>query len=332
MCNECKYMQKKKKIVTVGGGTGSFTLLSGLKKYEHLDLSAIVSMADDGGSTGVLRDELGVLPPGDVRQCLTALSEEEDLVRSLMSYRFGEGSLAGHSFGNILLAALEKVSGDFVRGVEVASRILKVSGSVIPVTGDVSHLVVSYEERLIKGENAINHADFEGVGFPDIFYESPVALHERARMAILEADIVVLGPGNYFCSLIPNLIVKGFSEAIQETKAKVVFPVNLTNKHGHTLGYGVARYVAELEALLGRPLDMVLINNKEPSGEQIKKYALVEGDGVLVTDDYRGENAHRAPLLATDIVSYSSHDTIASSRSFIRHDKDALAKEIVRLL
>src|ERR1035437_4314637 len=123
-----------KNIVTVGGGTGSYTVLSGLKNLPDVSLTAIVSMAYDGGSTGVLMDELGVLPPGDVRQCLVALSEHSDIVRKLMNYRFSEGTLKGHSFGNIFLAALEKVTGDFVKGVEIASEILKVNGNVIPTT------------------------------------------------------------------------------------------------------------------------------------------------------------------------------------------------------
>ena len=137
-----------KKVVTMGGGTGNFVVLSGLKNYP-IDLSAVVSMADDGGSTGVLRDELGVLPPGDVRQCLVALSEHGQIARELMNYRFTEGALEGHSFGNIFLAALEKVTGDFVKGVEVASDILKVKGDVIPVTKNKAQLSVRFSDGTI---------------------------------------------------------------------------------------------------------------------------------------------------------------------------------------
>ena len=147
-----------KNIVTIGGGTGSFTILSGLKNLPDVSLVALVSMADDGGSTGVLRDELGVLPPGDVRQCLVALSEHSDIVRKLINYRFEEGTLRGHSFGNIFLAALEKVTGDFVKGVEVASEILKVKGRVIPVTSNKATLsILLKNEEMIEGENKINH-------------------------------------------------------------------------------------------------------------------------------------------------------------------------------
>src|SRR3989337_2321393 len=131
-----------KNVMTVGGGTGSYTVLSGLKDLKNVSLTALVSMADDGGSTGVLRDELGVLPPGDVRQCLVALSEHSEIVRKLMNYRFENGGLAGHSFGNIFLAALEKVTGDFVKGVEIASEILKVNGNVVPITKNKAQLSI----------------------------------------------------------------------------------------------------------------------------------------------------------------------------------------------
>ena len=143
---------KNKNIVTIGGGTGSFTLLSGLKKYP-INISAIVSMADDGGSTGVLRDELGVLPPGDVRQCLVALSDSSEILRELMNYRFENGEFKGHNFGNLFLSALEKIKGNFVQGAEEAAKILNVKGEVIPVTNDDMRLLIELNDgRIIKGE------------------------------------------------------------------------------------------------------------------------------------------------------------------------------------
>ncbi|MBP6949192.1 MAG: YvcK family protein [Candidatus Pacebacteria bacterium] len=149
-----------KSVVTIGGGTGSYTILSGLKDIPNISLTSLVSMADDGGSTGVLRDELGVLPPGDVRQCLIALSEHTDIVRSLMGYRFSEGTLTGHSFGNIFLAALEKVTGDFGSGVEIASEILKVKGKVIPITTNKAELrMIMKDDSCLKGEHCINSSD-----------------------------------------------------------------------------------------------------------------------------------------------------------------------------
>ena len=292
-----------KKIVTVGGGTGSYTVLSGLKYFSDIEITALVSMADDGGSTGVLRDELGVLPPGDVRQCLIALSEHDAILRKVMAYRFSEGTLAGHSFGNIFLAALEKVSGDFVQGVEIASEILKVQGRVLPVTDNKAELVVTlHDGQKLFGENLLNHASVQEKGIAHIGFKGDVQLNAKAEKAILEADCIVLGPGNYFCSLVPCLITKGFKEALQKTKAKIIFPVNLTNKQGHTMHWTVTEYVAHLEEFLGKDVDCVLINSEFPSEEQVDYYEIEEGDGVLVLDDYEGTNAVRLPLLSHTLV------------------------------
>ncbi len=319
-----------KKIVTVGGGTGSYTVLSGLKYFPDIDITALVSMADDGGSTGVLRDELGVLPPGDVRQCLVALSEHHDIVRKVMSYRFSEGTLAGHSFGNIFLAALEKVSGDFVHGVEIASEILKIKGRVLPVTDNKAELVVTlHDGQVLHGENSINNASIQENGIARIGFKGGVKLNAKAEEAILQADCIVLGPGNYFCSLMPCIITSGFKEAIKKTKAKIIFPVNLTNKQGHTMHWGVAKYVAHLEEFIGRPVDYVLINSEFPSEEQVDVYELEEGNGVLVLDDYEGANAVRLPFLSHMIIKKDSSDSIPAVRGFIRHSSRQLAKAVV---
>lgn len=323
-----------KNIVTIGGGTGSYTILSGLKHLSDVSLTALVSMADDGGSTGVLRDELGVLPPGDVRQCLVALSEHSDVVRKLMGYRFSEGMLAGHSFGNIFLAALEKVTGDFVEGVEVASEILKVKGKVIPITKSKAELSICLtDDSCIQGENTINHADLQTLGITSIEYVGDVTLNPHAYDSLQAADCIILGPGNYYCSVVPNLIVEGFREAIQKTKAKVIFPVNLTNKHGHTLGWKVSDYVKDIEKYLGRPVDVILINNESPTEEQVIHYKMEEGDGVLTIDDMGDDKrVTRAELLYHTVLSYPESDVLKNTRSFIRHDRYKFSEAIAKLL
>jgi uncharacterized cofD-like protein len=327
-------LRNMKNVVTIGGGTGSYTILSGLKTLPDISLTALVSMADDGGSTGVLRDELGVLPPGDVRQCLVALSEHSDVVRNLMSYRFSEGTLSGHSFGNIFLAALEKVTGDFVKGVEVASEILKVRGKVVPITKSKADLSICLlDGTCINGEDTINHADLQTKGIASLSYAKEVEINPHARNALLEADIVILGPGNYYCSLVPNLIVKGFKEALQESHAKLIFPVNLTNKQGHTLGWKVNDYVKDVEAYLGKPVDYILINDELPSEDQITHYKMEEGDGVLTEDDM-GDDVRviREKLLSRALVTHHKADSLSNVRSFIRHDKERLARAISKIL
>jgi len=320
-------------IVTVGGGTGSYTILSGLKHFPSFSLSALVSMADDGGSTGVLMDELGVLPPGDVRQCLVALSEHSDIVRKLISYRFNEGMMKGHSFGNIFLAALEKVTGDFIQGVEVASEILKVKGVVIPVTNNKATLSIQLlDGTLVEGENKINHFDLQTVGIEKVFYKNGVELNKSAKRAIMEADYIILGPGNYYCSVVPNLIIRGFSEAIGQSRAKLILPINLTNKLGHTTHWKVSNYVNDIEKYLGRRVDVILVNNEIPSPEQIERYQLQEGDGVLVEDDLKDDRVVRESVLSHSLVAYSQADVLHNVRSFIRHDSNKLAKCIKKII
>ncbi|MFH1200988.1 MAG: gluconeogenesis factor YvcK family protein [bacterium] len=322
-----------KNIVTVGGGTGSYTILSGLKNLPGIFLTALVSMSDDGGSTGILRDELGVLPPGDVRQCLVALSEHSDIVRELMNYRFNEGTLKGHSFGNIFLAALEKVTGDFVKGVEIASEILKVNGKVIPITSDKAELTITLlNGKILDGENKIQDANTQNVGIKDIFYKNGVKLNKHARETILKADYIILGPGNYYCSIVPNLIVHGFKEAVLESKAKIILPINLTNKSGHTSHWKVSNYVNDVEKYIGKLVDVILVNNEPPSEEQIERYKLKYGDGVLVEDNFKDNRVIRASLLSHVVFNKTSGDIIPSTRGFIRHDPEKLAECIKKII
>lgn len=322
-----------KKVVTVGGGTGSYSVLSGLKEIPDISIIALVSMADNGGSTGVLRDELGVLPPGDVRQCLVALSEHTDAVRALMSYRFSAGKLSGHSFGNIFLAALEKVTGDFAQGVEIASEIMKVKGRVVPITEDVADLVIKLKSgKSVRGEDAVNHTDLQESGIEKIRYARKVSLSEHAKKAIREADLIIIGPGNYYCSIVPNLIVSGFKEIIKKSKAKIVLPINLTNKQGHTMHWNVSDYVSSVEAHLGRGVDVVLINNEKPTAKQVSVYKLNEGDGVLVVDDFIGKRAMRAKLLSRKLIKGNKSDMLRGLRSFIRHDPTKVARAINSIL
>ena len=322
-----------KNIVTIGGGTGSYTVLSGLKNIPGISLTALVSMADDGGSTGVLRDELGVLPAGDVRQCLVALSEHTKIVRKLMNYRFSEGILRGHNFGNIFLAALEKVTGDFVEGVEIASEILKVKGRVIPITKNQAVLsILLADGKLIEGENKINHANLEASGIKKIFYKEKVDINPNAKRAIEQANYIILGPGNYYCSVIPNLIVNGFQKAILQSQAKIILPINLTNKQGHTENWKVSAYVKNLENYLGKKVDIILVNKKMPNAKQIKQYQRQEGAGVLVENDLQDARIIRADLLSHSVFAKNDSDVLSSVRGFIRHDSKKLADCLKKII
>ena len=316
-----------KSIVTIGGGTGQFGLLSGLKKYP-VRLSAIVSMADDGGSTGKLRDELGVLPPGDIRQCLVALSNSDKVMRDLFSYRFGDkGGLQGHSFGNLFLSALEKVTGSFDEAVETAAKVLNICGEVVPVTSESVHLVGYGKKGKMQGEHAIDLS--EGFDTKSLRLEPMPSANPRALRAICNADCIVIGPGDIFTSIVPNLLVPGISEAIKESKAKVIYNCNLVTKPGHTDGYTVSDFVAEIEHYLGEGrIDHITYNDVFREGHVLDRYTAASEHPVEASlTELDKKRSYCGDFLAGTIVQKIKGDAIA--RSFIRHDSDKLAKAIV---
>lgn len=321
------------KIVVIGGGTGSFTVLSGLKHYAT-HITALVNMADDGGSTGQLRDELGALPPGDVRQCLVALSNTPE-VRDLFNYRFEEGSLKGHAFGNLFLTALEKMTGSFASAVETASHVLNIAGRVEPITFSQIRLCAKDEAGTVtEGEFAIVEAKFEGK--PQLWLEPKAMIQPEAITAIMEADLVVIAPGNLYSSLAPTLLVEGVPEALRETKAKKVYISNLVTKPGQTDGYTVDEFASEIERFAGKgTLDYVLYNTAMPSKDLLDKYAsdgeyAVQYDtGTFKTKTYRAKGAD---LLATQVwTGAQSSDPISHVRSYIRHDPDKVARQLMKI-
>ncbi len=322
------------KIAVIGGGTGSFTLLSAMKDYTS-QIAALVNMADDGGSTGVLRDELGALPPGDVRQCLVALSRTPE-IRDLFNYRFEEGSLKGHAFGNLFLSALEKMTGDFGKGVELASEVLNITGVVEPIT--LTNVTLAMRDKNgaeTHGEYAIAEMSF-GEEKPEFWLEPDATPNPQAIRAIESADIVVIAPGNLYGSLAPALIVPGIGEALARTKAFTVYVCNLVTKPGQTDDYTVSDFAAEIERLAGRKfLDAVLYNTETPSDDLIEKYARDGEKSVKCDEDVLNKASYIAAganLLSGSIwQNTNASDPIAASRTLIRHDSDAVAKAIIEL-
>lgn len=316
-----------KKVVVIGGGTGNFVVLKGLKRYP-LDLTAIVSMADDGGSTGILRDELGVLPPGDVRQCLVALSNSSRLMRSLMNYRFENGGLGGHSFGNLLLSALEKVTGSFEKAVEEAGKILSINGKVIPVTTNQVRLkMVLNNRKILEGEKEVYLSQEIDQGYKSLYLEPFPKVNPRVIEEIRNADLIVIGPGGLHTSLIPNLLVEGVSEAISKSDAKKVYIANLMNRKGQTTGYKTSHYVEELSRFMGDDVfDHILINVQKPPKELIDVYA-AEGDAV--ENDLEGDRVIFANLLGR-LAEEPKKDLL--KRNLIRHDSKKLASELMDIV
>lgn len=315
------------KVVVIGGGTGNFAVLRGLKNYP-VDLSAIVSMADDGGSTGILRDELGVLPPGDVRQCLVALSNSSSLMRSLVNYRFENGGLEGHSFGNLLLSALEKVTGSFEKAVEEMGRILFIKGKVIPVTTHQVRLkMILNNRKILEGEKEIYLSQEIDQGYKKIYLEPFPEANPHAIDEIQNADFIILGPGGLHTSLIPNLLVEGISEALLQSTAKKVFVVNLMNRKGQTTGYKISHYLGEIERYIGRDIfDHILVNTQSPPEELLDIYA---EEGTLVENDLRDDRIIMSPLLG-ELNEGIKGDLL--KRNLIRHDPDKLAEELMKIV
>jgi uncharacterized cofD-like protein len=320
------------RIVVIGGGTGSFAVLSGLKNYTN-QVTALVSMADDGGSTGVLRDELGVLPPGDLRQCLVALSNSEK-VRDLFNYRFEDGFVEGHSFGNIFLSALEKMTGSISESIKSAEDILRVNGHVVPITLDQARLVVKESNgRKTSGEHKVDVMSFKSKR-PKVWLEPMPKLNPEAERAILEADVVVIAPGDLYTSIAPALVIPGVKEALKKSPAKKAYIVNLVNKPGQTDGFKVSDYAAEIERFVGaKILDFVVYNNDKISGYLLKKYTKTAENPVEVDLPKLAKQHYKtrgAGLLASKAwQNPSKKDKL--KRSFIRHDSDKLARQIMRI-
>lgn len=328
-------MKKLPKIVTIGGGTGNYVSLMGLKKYD-LELSAIVNMFDDGGSTGVLRDELGVLPPGDVRQCLVALSKSSKTLRELFNYRFEEGGLKGHTFGNIFLSALEKQSGSMKEAINEVGNVLRIKGKVVPVTFTKnSKLCVDLEDgKTIVGETHIDEVEKKEVRAPikKIYIKPKAKLNEEVLMEIKNADYILIGPGDLYTSVLPNILVDGVPNAIKKSKAKKIFVINLMTKRGHTTGFGAEKHVIEMEKYLGKGvLDYVLVNSERPSREVLAWYS--EYEETPVKDDLKGNykfKVFRVKLLNDIVLKQNKVD--ARRRSIVRHDSGKLAKSIMKIV
>lgn len=324
-------MANAPRITVIGGGTGTFTLLSGLK-HHHAELSAVVSIADDGGSTGVLRDELGVLPPGDIRQCLVALSEADEMMRSLFTYRFSEGSLSGHVFGNVFLSALEKVTQDPLRAIEEAHHILSVRGEVIPAAACAGVLCAELTDgRVVTGQHVIDESAADRAAITRCYLSPAIQANPKAIESILQADLIVLGPGDLYTSVIPVLLVDGIAQALKQTQARIAYVGNLVTKRGQTDGYTVSRYVQALEsAMSGARIASVLLHNAPLPDDIRERYALV-GEYPVVDDldDSVNLRVVREDIVSATRIEQASHDAVR--RSLLRHDSDKLARAVMQL-
>jgi len=308
------------RLVAIGGGTGLGTLLGGLKHHTS-NITAIVTVADDGGSSGVLRRDMGVPPPGDIRSCLVALSEDGSVLGRLFQYRFAEGGLQGHSFGNLFLVALAEVTGDFEQAVRQSGSILKIRGRVLPATleGDLQlHAQLEGGGR-VSGQSSITAAERLPVRVW-LSPQGPTAMPEAVE-AILEADLVVLGPGSLYTSVIPNLLIPGVLEALRETRARVVYVCNVMTQPGETDGYTAGDHV---EALLRHGaegvLDAVLVSDTPVPAGPTEAYRRLGAQPVEVDEP-------RLARMGVPVV----HADVGGGGDLFRHDPTRLAAALIRL-
>jgi len=309
-------------VATIGGGSGHFVLLSALRDAENLAISAIVSMTDSGGSTGRLRDELGILPPGDILKCVLALSPYRELARKLLLKRFTKGKrLSGHSAGNMLLTMLSQYSGSFSEGIQGLAQMLDVEGEILPVTVDKSTLVAELTSgERIFGESAIDlpRGD-QREKIQNVFlvphHAEQVRVYPPVIKRINKVDAIVLGPGDLYTSIIPNLLVPGVKQAIQNSKAKLIYVTNIMTKFGETDGYDVEHFISDLEFYLGRAIDVVLVNNHIPSQEMIASYNIERAQVVEVSN--LSQLKQRYHVIYADLIDEDSE--------IVRHDSEKLA-------
>jgi uncharacterized cofD-like protein len=311
-----------KKVVAIGGGTGLSTMLRGLKLYTK-NITAIVTVADDGGSSGKLRSDLGMLPPGDIRNCISALAETEPIMRELLNYRFSDGGLAGHSFGNLFLAAMNGMSKSFDEAVQKVSDVLAVVGRVLPVTNENVTLHAELENGgIIDGESMIGHRGEKTGAIRRVWLapDKPQPV-EDAIWAIIDADIIVLGPGSLYTSIIPNLLVDGIADAIQKSKAVKIYVCNIMSQSGETEGYTAHDHLRAIERhTYDGIVDFVIANN-----EKIPKSLL---------ERYTEENSYMVPI---DEESFTGGTTLVQGNLLlvkdeqIRHNFSRLARAVMLL-
>lgn len=314
-----RHLQKGPRIVAIGGGTGLSVLLRGLKNYTS-NLTAIVTVSDDGGSSGRLRGELGILPPGDTRNCLVALADTESLMEKLINYRFDQGKgLAGHSLGNLLLAALTDITGGFDKAVKEIGKVLALRGRVLPSTLDNVVLCAELEDgTIVEGETRISSSRGR---IRKVFLKPPdVAPLKEAIEAIEQADAVVLGPGSLYTSVLPNLLVRGLREALERTKAPIFYVCNVMTQPGETTGYTAYDHLKALVDHCGPGLvDYVVVNVAPIPRKLLARYREQGAYPVRV---------NRAALARQGVK--VMEERLIDKSNLIRHDPDKLARCIIR--
>lgn len=312
-------------VVVIGGGTGLSSLVKGLKRYP-VHLTAIITVSDDGGSSGELRKDSNMVPPGDIRKVLVAMAEVDDLMEQLFQYRFDETheGLSGHPTGNLLLVALANITGDFVKGIQQFSKVLNVKGDVLPVSTKQLVLSALMEDgTVVTGESSITGA---GNKIKEVYFEDEdIPATKEAVEAIEKADLIVFGPGSLYTSIIPNILVPEIKEAVKQSKAKKLFISNVMTEVGESIGFTVGDHIKAFEDHFGEEIiDIIIANDHiEVDDEEMKNYHLEGAECVQLDYDY---------ITKTDKILYTSNLFSVNENGHIRHNSRKLAAEIFFLL
>lgn len=331
--NEKLYIKSKLppfgyKIVAIGGGTGLSVFLRGLKKFTS-NITAIVTVADDGGGSGILREDLGMLPPGDIRSCLLALANTEPAMEKLLQYRFKEGRLKGQSFGNLFIAAMNEIYGNFEKAIKEMSNVLAVTGKVLPMTLEDVKLFAKLENgQIIEGESKIPIKNGEQGSVIDHVFIKPNKAKpvDETIEAIRNADCIVLGPGSLYTSVIPNLLVEGIVEEINKSNALKIYIVNVMTQPGETDNYSVLDHVKAIHKHTKKEIiDYVVVNTEKVPDNILELYRQDGANIVTITD------LEEKILMKNNIITIK-HDLIDIKKNYIRHDAVKLSKIIVDII
>lgn len=321
------------KITLIGGGTGTSTVLEGLKRHNDLELNVIVGMMDDGGSNAVVRDEFGLLPLSDLRKSIIALSRENenDILRNLFTYRFSQGDgLKGHTLGNLLMIAMTDITGSEIEAIEMFKYIFNVSGNIVPVTLDKVRLIAEYSNGMkIKGEHLIDEPDIQD-SIVKFYLDKKARAYKGAIDCIMDCEYIIIGPGDLYTTTLANIVVEGISQALQKTKAKLIFIPNLMSKVGQTRGLTMNSMITLVEGYVGREFDYILINNGKIPKRAYKRY-IADGEHLFVDDlkDISRRSVIRTDLVANSAIKKEKGDTLY--RSLVRHDSEKLSKELYKI-
>jgi len=326
-------MSHTPQVAVLGGGTGTFMMLLALKQLP-VNITAILTMVDDGGSNRILRDQFGLLPSSGITQCIVALSENESMLRELVNYRFHQSEeLSGMRFGNLLIAAITDIVGSQKQAIEETMKLLQVKGNILPISYDDVRLVAEYEDgSTIRGEHHIDEPDDAHDGtmkITNLTTDPTATLSDDARKAILAADYVIFGPGDFYTNTVANFVVEGVSEALQESQGKKIFFSNLMTKYGETYDYSLTTFLEEIEKYFTLDhLDYMVVNsNSDYPAEALAKYANQRAQPVA--DDIDGEVHQNVQIIRGDLIGDTVFGKSAGDvlqRSILRHDPDKVAR------